>query len=100
MDVEDRDDPEAVVGKDVGGGDRLSEMPGPEQRDVVLARGPEDLADLGDQRVDVVADAPLAELAEAERSRRIWVELTWVQEPVLRGDRLRPIFRAWIRTCR
>ena len=76
--VEDRDDPEAVVGEDVGAGDRRAEVAGAEQRDVVLARGAQDLADLRDQRVDVVADAALAELAEADRSRRICVELTWV----------------------
>src|SRR3954447_10495443 len=63
--VEDRDDPEAVVGEDVARGDGLAEVPGAEQRDVVLAGGPQDLADLGDERVDVVADPPLAELAEA-----------------------------------
>ena len=44
--VEDRDDAEAVVGEDLGGGDRAAEVPGAEQRDVVLARGPQDLADL------------------------------------------------------
>ena len=63
--VEDRDDAEAVVGEDVRRGDRLPEMAGAEQRDVVLARGPQDLADLRHERVDVVADAALAELPEA-----------------------------------
>ena len=67
--VEDRDDPEAVVGEDVGAGDRLAEVAGAEQGDVVLARGVEDLADLADQRLDPVADAALAELAEARRGR-------------------------------
>ena len=63
--VEDRDDAEAVVGEDVRRRDRLAEVAGAEQRDVVLARGAQDLADLRDERVDVVADAALAELAEA-----------------------------------
>jgi len=62
--VEDGDHLEAVVGEDRRAGDRLAEVAGPEEGDVVLAGGAEDLADLGDQRVDVVADAPLAELAE------------------------------------
>jgi len=53
--VEDRDDPEAVVGEDVRPGDRAAQMPGAEEGDVVLAGGAEDLADLHDQRVDVVA---------------------------------------------
>ena len=67
--VEDRHDAEAVVGEDVRGGDRLAEVAGAEQRDVVLAAGAQDLADLRDQRVDVVAHAALAELAEAARGR-------------------------------
>ena len=64
-------------------------LPGAEQRDVVLARGPQDLADLGDERVDVVADAALAELAEA---REVAADLGRVDVRVvgelLRGDRL------------
>src|SRR5205823_4870172 len=64
VDVEDRDHAEAMVGEDVRRGDRLAEVAGAEERDVVLAGGPQDLADLRDQRVDVVADAALAELAE------------------------------------
>src|SRR5918995_2947212 len=63
--VEQRDDAEAVVGEDVRPGDRLAEVSRAEQGDVVLARGPQDLPDLRDERVDVVAHAPLAELAEA-----------------------------------
>src|SRR4051812_16628177 len=43
---------------------RLAESAGADQRDVVLPLGPEDLANLPEERVDVVADAPLAELAE------------------------------------
>ena len=62
--VEDRHDAKAVVGEDVRAGDRAAEMPGAEERDVVLAGGAQDLADLRDQRIDVVADAALAELAE------------------------------------
>src|SRR5215216_3790066 len=42
-------------------------MPRPEQRDVVLAGGAQDLADLRDQRVDVVSHPPLAELSEARQ---------------------------------
>src|SRR6476620_8165387 len=38
---------------------------GADEHDVVLSRRPQDLADLGDQVVDVVAHAALAELAEA-----------------------------------
>ncbi len=89
VDVEDRDDAEAVVGEDVGGGDRLAEVPGAEQRDVVLAGGAQDLADLRDERLDVVADAALAELAEAGQVaadlRRVDVR---VVGELLRGDRL------------
>ena len=87
--VEDRHDAEAVVGEDVRGGDRLAEVAGAEQRDVVLAGGPQDLADLRDERVDVVADAALAELAEA---RQVAADLRRVDVRVvgelLRGDRL------------
>ena len=89
VDVEDRDDPEAVVGEDVGAGDRLAEVAGAEQGDVVLARGAQDLADLGDQRLDPVADAALAELAEpgevAADLGRVDVR---VLGELLRGDRL------------
>ncbi len=64
-------------------------LPGAEQGDVVLARGAQDLADLRDQRVDVVADAALAELAEA---RQVAADLGRVDVRVvgelLRGDRL------------
>ena len=70
-------------------GDRAAEVAGAEQGDVVLAAGPQDLADLGDQRVDVVADAALAELAEA---RQVAADLRGVDVGVLRqllrGDRL------------
>ena len=87
--VEDRHDAEAVVGEDVRGGDRLAEVAGAEQRDVVLAAGAQDLADLRDERVDVVADAALAELAEAGQVaadlRRVHVR---VLGELLRGDRL------------
>src|SRR4051812_34253777 len=87
--VEDRDHPEAVVGEDVGACDRLAEVAGAEQRDVVLAAGAQDLADLRDERVDVVADAALAELAEA---RQVAPDLRRVDVGVvgelLRGDRV------------
>jgi len=49
-----------------------------DQRDVVLASGPQDLADLGHERLDVVADAPLAELAENRRGPPDWLSLTCV----------------------
>src|SRR4051794_17661833 len=55
--VEDRHDAEPVVGEDVRAGDGLTEVAGPEQRDVVLAARPQDLADLRHQRVDVVTHA-------------------------------------------
>ena len=89
LDVEHGDDLEAVVGEDVGAGDRLAELAGAEEGDVVLARGAQDLADLGDQRLDVVADAALAELAEAGE---VAADLGRVDVRVLgeflRGDRV------------
>src|SRR4051794_8962221 len=87
--VEDGHDAEAVVGEDVRRGDRLAEVAGPEQRDVVLAAGAEDLADLRDQRVDVVAHAALAELAEAgEVAADLGRVDVGVFRELLRGDRL------------
>src|SRR3954447_23227625 len=87
--VEDRDDPEAVVGEDVRAGDRLAEVPRAEESDVVLAACAQDLADLRDERVDVVAHAALAELAEAGQVapdlRRVDVR---VVGQLLRGDRV------------
>ena len=87
--VEDRHHAEAVVGEDVRRGDRAAEVAGAEQRDVVLPAGAQDLADLRDQRVDVVADAALAELAEA---RQVAPDLGRVHVRVLgqllAGDRL------------
>src|SRR5205085_568083 len=78
-----------VVGEDVRGGDRGAQVAGAEQRDVVLAGGMQDLADLIDQRLHVVADAPLAELAEA---RQVAADLSGVDVGVvgqlLGGDRL------------
>src|SRR5262249_40663692 len=69
--------------------DRLAEVACPEQGDVVLAGGPQDLADLADQRVDVVADATLAELAEP---REVAPDLgrvdVGVVRELLRGDRV------------
>ena len=65
VDVEDRDDPEAVVGEDVRAGDRLAEVAGAEQRDVVLPGGAQDLADLARPATRPVADPALPELAEA-----------------------------------
>jgi hypothetical protein len=89
VDVEHGDDLEAVVGEDVGAGDRLAEVADAEEGDVVLAGGAQDLADLPHQRLDVVADATLAELAEA---REIAADLGRVDVGVvgefLGGDRL------------
>src|SRR5690606_36555615 len=66
-----------------------AEMPGAEQRDVVLPGGAQDLADLRDQAVDVVAHPALAELAEA---RQVAPDLGGVDlregRELLRGDRL------------
>jgi hypothetical protein len=53
-----------VLGEDRRARNRLAEPAGPDQRDVVLTLRAEDLADLAEQGVDVVADAALAELAE------------------------------------
>ena len=88
VDVEHGDDPEAVVGEDVRGRDRRAEVAGAEQRDVVLAGGPQDLADLGDERLDVVADPALAELPEAGQVAPDLgrVDVRVVGE-LLRGDR-------------
>ena len=76
--VEDRGDVDPVLGEDRRARDRLAEAAGADEGDVVLPLRPQDLADLAEQRVDVVADAALAELAEAERSRRICVALMFV----------------------
>src|SRR5918911_635559 len=78
-----------VVGPDVRGRDRLAEVAGAEQRDVVLAAGPQDLADLGDQRDHVVAHAALAELPEAGQvaADLRGVHVRVVRE-LLRGDRV------------
>ena len=75
--------------KIVRAGDRLAEVAGAEEGDVVLARGAQDLADLADQRVDVVADAALAELAEAgEVAADLGRVDVRVLGELLRGDRL------------
>ena len=87
--VEDRGDVDPVLGEDRRARDRLAEAPGADERDVVLALRAEDLADLGEQRVDVVADPALAELAEggqvAADLRRVDVR---VVGDLLRGDAL------------
>ena len=78
---------EAVVGEDLRPRDRLAQVAGAEQGDVVAAGGAQDLADLRDERVDVVAHAALAELAEAGQIpadlRRVDVR---VVRELLRGD--------------
>src|SRR5262249_19518946 len=86
-DLEDGRDRDPVLGEDLRAGDRLPEPPGADERDVVLPLGTEDLADLAEQPVDRVADAPLAELAEirqvAPDLRRVDVR---VVGDLLRGD--------------
>src|SRR5438132_6598114 len=62
--VEDRGDVDSVLGEDRRAGDRLTEAARPDQGDVVLPLRPQDLANLAEQALDVVADASLAELPE------------------------------------
>ena len=88
--VEDRRDVEAVIDEHRRAGDRTAEPTGTDQRDVVLSGGAQDAPDLADQRVDVVPDAALAELAEA---RQITPDLRRVDVRVL-GDVLRRDRRA------
>ena len=67
----------------------MPEVPGADQRDVVLAGRAQDLADLGDERLDVVADPALAELAEAgEVAADLGGVDVGVVGELLRGDRL------------
>ena len=85
--VEDGCDRDAVLGEDRRRGDRRAQSARADERDVVLALRAKDLADLGEQRVDGVADAALAELAErrevAPNLRRVDVR---VLRDLLRGD--------------
>jgi len=87
--VEDGRDVDPVLGEDRRARDRLAEPAGADQRDVVLPLRPQDLADLAEQRVDVVTDTALAELAEggqvAADLRRVDVR---VGGDLLRGDPL------------
>jgi hypothetical protein len=62
--VEHGCDVDPVLGEDRRARDRLAEPAGADQRDVVLALGAEDLADLAEEAVDVVAHPSLAELSE------------------------------------
>ena len=99
--VDDRRDVDPVLGEDRRADDRLAEPPGPDEQDVVLALRPEDLADLAEQAVDVVAHSALAELPErgqvaADLGR---VDVRVVRD-LLRGDAAFPIFFAWVRTWR
>src|SRR5262249_47803784 len=95
--VEDGSDRDAVLGEDRRARNRLAEPPGADERDVVLPLRAEDLADLGQQRVDRVADAALAELAER---REITPNLGGVDVRVL-GDLLRgdPVLPHLPRLC-
>ena len=85
VDVEDRRDRDAVLREDRRRGDRPAEAARADQRDVVLPLGAQDLADLGEERVDRVADAALAELPEG---REVAADLRRVDVRVL-GDLLR-----------
>ena len=62
--VEDGGDGDAVLAEDRRAGNRLAEPACAHEGDVVLTLCAQDLADLGEKRVDRVADAALAELAE------------------------------------
>src|SRR5581483_478219 len=62
--VEDGGDVDPVLGEDRGARDRLAEPAGADERDVVLTLRPQDLPDLVEKAVDVVADPSLAELPE------------------------------------
>ena len=99
--VEDGGDRDAVLGEDRRARDRASEAARADERDVVLALRAQDLADLAEQRVDVVADAALAERPKPERSRRIWVALMFVYSEISCEEiRSLPIFFACVSTCR
>src|SRR4051812_49498328 len=88
-----------MLGEDGRARDRLSEAAGADQGDVVLALRPEDLADLAEERIDVVADPALAEFPER---RKVAPDLSRVDVRVvgylLRGDALLPLFFALGRT--
>ncbi len=64
MMFDDGRDVDPVLREDRRARDRLAEPPRADEDDVVLALGPQDLADLAKQAVDVVADPALAELPE------------------------------------
>jgi len=85
--VEDGGDVDPVLGEDRRAADRLTQPARADKRDVVLALGAEDLADLGEEAVDVVAHSALAELAEggevAADLRRVHVR---VVRDLLRRD--------------
>jgi hypothetical protein len=77
-----------MIGEDVGPRDRLPEVAGAEESDVVLAGGVEDLADLVDERLDPVAHSALAELAKAgEVAADLGGVDVGVLGELLRGDR-------------
>ncbi len=79
--VENDGDVDPVLGEDRRAGDRLAEPARADERDVVLPLRAQDLADLAEQRVDVVADAALAELAEG---REVAADLGGVDVRVVR----------------
>src|SRR5262249_40057479 len=83
--VEDGGDVDAVLGEDRRARNCLAEPARADERDVVLALRAQDLADLAEQTVDAVADAALAELAEAGE---IAADLSGVDVRVV-GDLLR-----------
>jgi hypothetical protein len=87
VDVEDGGDRDPVLSEDGRAGDRLPQPPGPDEGDVVLPLGAQDLADLGQEAIDRVAHPALAELAEvgevAADLRRVDAR---VVGDLLRGD--------------
>src|SRR4029453_5546441 len=83
--VEHGRDVDPVLGEDRRARDRLAQAAGADERDVVLALGPEDAADLPEQAVHAVADPALAELPER---REIAADLRRVDVRVV-GDLLR-----------
>jgi hypothetical protein len=89
--VEHRGDVDPVLGEDGRAGDRLAETPGADEGDVVLPLGAEDLPDLPEQRVDVVADAALTELPEGgEIAPDLGGVDVGVVRDLLRGDAFLP----------
>src|SRR5439155_26011504 len=85
--VDDRRNVDPVLREDRRADDRLTEPPRSHEQDVVLSLGAQDLPDLPQQAVDVVAHPALAELPEPGEVttdlRRVRVR---VVRDLLRGD--------------